>query len=271
MKQLNKGSFFGFSKQKISYNGLIIADTECTSPAEVPWHYHENPYFTYFMGGHLVEVNKKESFTCTPGTLLFHNWQEPHYNTKHSKYTHFLHVELERKWFEKQLLQLSEFEGSSSFINIEYGQLFLKIYKELSINDSATSIAIDGLILQVLSKMKREHQNVSQKNPAWVDKAKEIIYYKYAEALSLENISLELGITPTHLSQMFPKYFNVNFGDYIRSIRIEKATLMLSNPNYSMSDITYKCGFADQSHFIRLFKTTNGITPNQYRKIVLAP
>ncbi len=129
MQELKKSSFFGVNKNKSDYNGLIIADTEYPAPIEVPWHYHESPYFTYFMTGHLLEVNKKETYACIPGTLVFHNWQEPHYNTRHSDYTHYLHIELDKKWFERNFLDLSAFEGSIFLDNPDYRALFNRIYR----------------------------------------------------------------------------------------------------------------------------------------------
>jgi YesN/AraC family two-component response regulator len=269
MKQLKKGSFFGISKQKIDYNGLIIADTEYPAPIEVPWHYHENPYFTYFMKGHLLEVNKKESYACIPGTLVFHNWQEPHYNTRHSDYMHYFHAELDSKWFKKHHLELSSFEGSMFLDKPEYRGLFNRIYKEFHINDSASGISVEGLMMQVFGEMKRQNEIPQKKKPVWVEKARELIHDQCSESFSLELLSKELGINPTYLSQMFPKYFRANFGEYIRKIRVDKATSLLSYKHLTLSQITYDCGFSDQSHFIRCFKEINGMTPSQYRKIIL--
>jgi AraC family transcriptional regulator len=269
MLQLKRGSFFGLSKQKKDYNGLIIADIEYPAPIDVPWHYHENPYFTYFIKGHLLEVNKKESYTCIPGTLVFHNWQEPHYNTKHSDYIHFFHTELDKKWFERHQLDLSVFEGSKVLDNPDFRALFNRIYKEFHINDSASEIAVEGMMLQVFGKMERQSEPQKKIFPAWVAKARELIHDQCSESLSLELLSHELGMNPTYLSQIFPKYFRANFGEYIRIIRVDKATSLLSHNRLTLTQIAYDCGFSDQSHFIRCFKQINGMTPAQYRKIVL--
>ena len=78
----------------------------------------------------------------------------------------------------------------------------------------------------------------------------------------------ELGMSSTYISQMFPKYFNANFGEYIRKLRIEKAVSLLPHQHLSLSQITYDCGFSDQSHFIRCFKEIYSVTPSQYRKML---
>ena len=41
---------------------------------------------------------------------------------------------------------------------------------------------------------------------------------------------------------------------------------MLKREEMSLTEIAYDCGFADQSHFIRVFKNTVGVTPFSFRK-----
>lgn len=54
--------------------------------------------------------------------------------------------------------------------------------------------------------------------------------------------------------------------DYIRNARMEAAKKMLLTTALSVNEIAEKTGFPDTNYFIRLFKKTNNITPNQYRK-----
>jgi YesN/AraC family two-component response regulator len=266
MKALKQGSYFGVNKKKNQYKGLIIAETEYMAPIEVPWHYHENPYFTYFIKGYVLEVNKKTSYSCTPGTVVFHNHHEPHYNTEHSDY---FHAEVDHNWLERQQLSLGLFEGSAILDNCTHKDLFNRIYKEFLINDTASGIAIEGLMLQVFSLMQRNNKQEAHRLPVWVCKVKELIHSLSTEELSLQYLSDEIGIHPSYLSQLFPKYFGVNFGEYIRKERVHKATTLLRDKHLSCTEIAYDCGFSDQSHFIRCFKTINGMTPAQYRKVVL--
>jgi AraC family transcriptional regulator len=271
MKKLAKGSFFGVTKKKVDYGGLLIADMITPAPQDVPWHYHENPYFTYFIRGHLTEVNKKESYICTPGKVIFHNSQESHYNTKHSEFTHFFHMELNGNWFERHGLRQSDFEGSI-FLNDPFCRsLFNRIYREVYVNDSVSAIAVEALTIQTFVEIVRGKVSIKKPPPAWVEKVKEMVYDLSSDSISLGPIARELNITPTHLSQMFPKYFNVTFGEYIRRIRVDKATSMMPSKNLTLTDIAVTCGFSDQSHFIRCFKEVNGMSPSEYRKMILKP
>ena len=86
-------------------------------------------------------------------------------------------------------------------------------------------------------------------------------------SLTLKDLSKNIDIHPSYLSREFSKYFdNLSFGEYIRKLRIEKAIELLTNSEYSLTEIAYLTGFSDQSHFTRIFKTHTGKNPSSYRK-----
>ncbi|WP_264530501.1 helix-turn-helix domain-containing protein [Flavobacterium sp. N502540] len=74
-------------------------------------------------------------------------------------------------------------------------------------------------------------------------------------------------MNPSYLSREFSKYFeDLNFGDYVRKQRIEKAVNLIENTTYTLTEIAYRTGFSDQSHFTRIFKLQTGKNPSAYRK-----
>ena len=112
----------------------------------------------------------------------------------------------------------------------------------------------------------------SQKIPKWTKELKAIIQDQIDTnlSLSLQEISEGLQIHPSYVSREFSKYFsNLSFGEYIRKLRIEKATDLLANPDHTLSEIAYLTGFSDQSHFTRIFKAHTGQNPSDFRKSLL--
>jgi AraC-like DNA-binding protein len=265
MKHLQSGQHFGVPKKAVLLPGIVLTEAGYTPGIDVPWHYHENAYFYYHLRGRLDEVNKKESLTCRPGTLLFHHWQDPHYDKNFSKDALFFHIELEKPWFSGNHLNPGILEGSMRLEDPLLKSNFKKIYQESKIDDPITRIAVDGLLLQSFASLIRQSQKERSGIPGWVRKVKEILHDGENEKITLQQLSLETGLHPVHLSKEFPKYFNAGFGEYIRNIKIEKAAALLADNSLSLPGIAYSCGFSDQSHFIRCFKGIYGITPLQYR------
>jgi hypothetical protein len=124
----------------------------------------------------------------------------------------------------------------------------------------------ESMLLDVYQKFLRHK---SSKVPDWAKELKSIIqdHIDTNLSLSLKVISENLNVHPSYLSREFSKYFDdLSFGDYIRKLRIEKATTLLTGSQHSLAEIAYITGFSDQSHFNRIFKKNIGITPSQYRR-----
>lgn len=269
MKHLQTGEFHGQTNTTIDLDGIILTDTEYTLD-KVDWHYHENVYFTFILQGNVIEGNKKEVYSCTTGSLLFHNWHEPHYNIKPAGFTRGFHAEVEHDWFNNFSFSIDELQGSINISNPDTRFLFYKIFKESKKGDDLSALSIQALLLQVFAQLLRNNAVEQNNKPLWVGKIKERLHEEYCKNHTLEDLAKTLGIHPVHLSRYFPKYFNCSLSEYIRKLRIEKSLALLSNRKFSLTEIALECGFADQSHFNRCFKEIMGINPFAYKKLLLS-
>lgn len=264
MKNLRNGEFFGQTNEILHFDGLTITDTEYTHPF-VDWHYHENPYFTFLLQGNMKEGNRKETYDCAAGTLLYHHWEDAHYNIKPDIFTRGFHIEITENWFEKLQLSKDQIEGSFNIKNPALKLLTYQIFKETKINDNA-GLSVNQLLLNIFSQLSHQKEHL-EKKPVWVQQIDEILHENFTEKISLTDLSKTLNIHPMHLSRDFHKYFHCNLGEYVRKLKVEKSLQML-NKHDSLLEVALECGFSDQSHFIRCFKENIGITPLKYRNLL---
>lgn len=265
MNKLEKGEFFGTHYQKTVFENIIITDTEYTH-RQVDWHYHDNPYFTFLLQGKLFEANKKESHYLEAGNLLFHNWQDAHYNIKPADFTRGFHIEMNQDWFLKYELDLADFEGSVHLKNPLIKNSVNKIFIESKIQDEFSNLSIESSLLEIFTVIQGTDQN-SGKNPIWVRKLQEILHEEGTD-YSLKSLSLTLDIHPIHLSREFSRYFGTSLGNYLRLVKLNKAFHLLATKQFSMTEVCYQCGFYDQSHFISSFKRIYNSTPTKLLKII---
>ena len=263
MKQLKKGDFFGSHYQKNSFGGVIVTDTEYTH-RKVDWHYHENPYFTYLLQGKLLEGSRKETNYLKPSSLLFHNWQEKHYNLKPDEFTRGFHLELDDRWLKKHELSTDYLEGSFNITNPKIKALVNSIFAESKVNDDKSDLSIESSMLSIFSQLSSSHQQSNRYLPSWFKKLEEYIMDGDLN-INLSKLSDLLGIHPVHLSREFHKYFKITLGQYIRYLRVNKAFTLLRMKKSSMTEICLTCGFYDQSHFIRDFKRIYKVTPRKFQ------
>lgn len=97
-----------------------------------------------------------------------------------------------------------------------------------------------------------------------VDRATEYLQSNFTNEVSLESCAEQLGVSKFALSRAFKQTAGINFIDYVTRLRVEKSKEMLRSTDWKVSDIAEKIGY-QPSHFIRLFKKFEGVTPGQYR------
>lgn len=261
------GQFYGTTNETIYLQGLTLTDTEY-SQGRVPWHYHENHYFTFILEGGMTERNKKHQYECCAGDLLFHNWQDTHYNIASGRFTRGFHVELNDHWFASFDLANDVTEGSIRLSDPRIKHLLYSILKEMKLAGSGSQLAIDALLLELFGYLGRSQRQERDRKPLWVQRIRELLH-ESREDLPLTELAAILQVHPVHLSRHFSRYFGMTLGDYVRAIRLQRALTLLPQRTHSLTDISFECGFADQSHFIRSFKSFYQITPLHYRKMLL--
>lgn len=267
MKQSQKGEFYGQTNHTVHLEGITLTDTIYTHD-KVDWHYHENAYFTFILQGNVIEGNRNEIYACSAGSLLFHNWQEAHYNIKPEGFTRGFHIELEHSWFNDLDFSTANLQGSINIADPDLKFLMYKIFREMKLDDATSPLSIQTLLLESLAGMLQDLKTKPYKKPRWVSELDQILNDQFSENLTLDYLSKILNIHPVHLSRDFPKYFNSNLGEYRRKLKIQKSLQLIAKQGQDLTTIAFECGFADQSHFTRSFRQINAISPSEYRKIL---
>ncbi|WP_077922654.1 AraC family transcriptional regulator [Spirosoma sp. 209] len=267
MNALRNGQYYGLTNQLVTLGGLTLTDTEYTHD-RVDWHYHENAYFTFVLAGRVLEGNRTDTHHCTAGSLLFHHWQEAHYNTKPRGYTRGFHVEITPDWFNAHGLDTSRVQGSLNLPDPGLKALMYAILKETKLQDGHEKLAVDALLVQLLSEIESSPVRLDRQKPAWVSQLRDLLHDAPHEPWTLAQLADQTGLHPVYLCRQFPRYFHCHFGGYLRAIRLQQAMPLLLMPDIALTDVALACGFSDQSHFIRSFRQQYRLTPSHYRKLL---
>ncbi len=84
------------------------------------------------------------------------------------------------------------------------------------------------------------------------------------QELSLSSICMHYNYNPKYISTLFKKYFKIGINEYVNTIRIQEACVLMNDKMTSVKDIAARCGFRDQYYFSRVFKNHLGISPSQF-------
>ena len=84
--------------------------------------------------------------------------------------------------------------------------------------------------------------------------------------LTIETITTEVGISRVHLHRKLKELTNQTTRDFIRNIRLKEAARLLSEKQYTISEIATLTGFTDPNNFSTTFKELYGMPPSMYMK-----
>ena len=84
--------------------------------------------------------------------------------------------------------------------------------------------------------------------------------------LKIDDIANFMGMSRSVLYSRIKQSVGMTPIDFVRHIRIMKATEMLQNTNDTMGNIAYNVGFTDPKYFSKVFKKEMGIIPSEYRQ-----
>jgi len=107
-------------------------------------------------------------------------------------------------------------------------------------------------------------QHMEKLNPLlhWLDK-----HYGDPE-IGLGDMAERLHVSPRYLNSLFRQSFGLTAYAYLIKLRIRKAKeMMIRGERRSIKDIALLSGYRDPSHFIAAFGKTEGMTPEQFRKL----
>lgn len=268
VNQLKTGHFYGELTDKVSFDGITVTDAIYTHDY-VDWHCHENPYFTFLLNGKLIEENKKESYTLTQGSLLFHNWDDAHRNIKPPEYTRGAHIEINQSWIEAVDLNLDSLEGSLNIENPMAKNTVVKILLESKQADHYNKASIEMALVDLFSHLKADRNRDFKKRPIWFERLKELVYFDEGDQpITLAEISKVLQLHPVYLSREFHKYYGQTFGQFCRAIRLHKAINGILSSNMKLADIAYLVHYYDQSHMVGDFKKNLNVSPKLLKSIL---
>lgn len=91
---------------------------------------------------------------------------------------------------------------------------------------------------------------------------------------SVQQIAAHCGLSRSYFEKAFKASLGTPPHQWLVQHRIRRAAKMLEQTDGSISAIAISCGFTDQSHFTRVFRTMVGFSPaawRRQRKAGLAP
>lgn len=98
-----------------------------------------------------------------------------------------------------------------------------------------------------------------------VKEAIELMETNLKAKLSADHVAQELGLSVSRLQHLFKHDTGTTLIRYLQEVRVERARKLLEETHLSVKQIVSEVGAGDTSHFNRVFRKAQGLSPKRYR------
>lgn len=130
-------------------------------------------------------------------------------------------------------------------------------------------------ILRIMSRAKKEALSSYHYKKSFSDlegkRMREVIDFTlnhYQQSISLEKIAGVAAMSKNAFCKYFKKRTNKTYIQFLNELRIERASKLILETEFSISAIAFQTGFGNLSNFNRKFKEIKCKTPSEFRNQV---
>ena len=177
---------------------------------------------------------------------------------------HRFHIDIEqlyKKYNNKENLTILE-------TTPQIQRLWMELYHTKSPDPGLISLNVLKILYHLSNQQTIIPANSSYLTQNHAKLAKEvhdILSADLSRHISMREISGQTRVSETSLKNYFSTMFGMTVSEYMRNLRLQKASELLTSTNLPVSEISSICGYSNQGRFAKVFKEYHGMHPLEYR------
>ncbi|MDB6095245.1 MAG: hypothetical protein JWM32_2807 [Verrucomicrobia bacterium] len=133
------------------------------------------------------------------------------------------------------------------------------------------SAHLAGVLLALLAEPRQPRPGgAARRDQTRVQAMVEFMAENLSRPLDHRALEKSSGLSPSRLQALFRNVTGYPPLDYLRRLRVEEARRLLADNRLSVKEIAARTGFRDASHFSKVFRRVDGLSPAHYRDALLA-
>ncbi|OLA31426.1 MAG: hypothetical protein BHW33_02615 [Firmicutes bacterium CAG:137_57_8] len=211
-------------------------------------HWHESLEFQLILQGAITLSCNGQTETLHPGDVFFANWCIPHHAVGFADGTHYYVLQVDPAWLlvEEDDLRLSRYRdiltvhspAFECFVrqDTHMSSILLQIISAYKARQFGWEIQIKGLFLSLLSLFFGSYchligspSGILQYDSSLRYTRKVLTYVAnhYADAISLDHIAAEIGLTKSYLCRLFRQHTGSSIMSYVNRLRCYQAIYLM--------------------------------------------
>lgn len=230
------------------------------SPATtLPRHAHEPATLNVVLDGPYSEAIEGSRFSFYgPATLILKPGGAMHENRVGSAAVECIVVETD-----SEIIPEVRVHRSARIARIAGGMRI-----ELARPTDATPLVVEELAWELLAVATPSPPFRGEaRRDRWLTRAQEILHEEPGPQ-SLSELAARVDRHPVYVARAFRARFGSTVGEYVRTLRLERARRLLHDRRLTLSQVAHRAGYCDQSHMTRDFRDGFRTSPATYRTLV---
>lgn len=261
---LRGGEFYTPVETRLRTEDVLLSQLRQPCSRKVPRHEHELAYVTVVLHGDYLEGDRglKE---LRPMTAVFNPTGVRHETVIGPAGVSLFTIELRDEGLRRLGMRLPV----RTEVDRVAGTMLwpgLRLYSAFKAR-TTDSLVVESHVMELLGAIAGSEFR-ERSAPGWLGRVKERMHEEFRDNLRMRELAGDAGVHPVHLARVFRVQEGRTPGDYLQQLRVRAACHLLRNRDYPLAAIAAECGFADQSHFTRVFRKLTGTTPAQFRRAI---
>lgn len=147
----------------------------------------------------------------------------------------------------------------------KYGE---KIYL-YSVQTLSQLLKANATLYNIMALMLEEEEiNDKKDSTNYLDQIKNYIDSCFGEINAVSEIAMRFHLHPNYLTSIFKQKYHISPKKYLLERKIDYASYLLIETDYTVQDIAQRCGFISAASFGKIYKKYKRMTPGDFRKRV---
>jgi len=155
--------------------------------------------------------------------------------------------------------QVADFTNESidlfDVLNKEGSELYYRLMEQPLLEQKVK--VLEAFLFDRLMRTRKNQQQITLVE-GWCN-----IICSHDESFDMQRLAAEAGFSERYIQKLFLNYVGITPKSFFSVQRFNKSLQLVRSANMSLTNIAYECGYYDQAHFIREFKSYTGITPSR--------
>jgi len=211
-------------------NGIRCHELFYPAGFHIPTHAHDDPFFTLTLQGAFRDGIHDVSIEYPAHSILYQAAGREHSFTAGRDVRCFV-LELNSDEIEQRYsLRFPQSVERNS--EGALARLMIATYRELKHRDAMSTLAIEGLVLQLLVESQRA--GIERGRPLWLHHVEDLLQERFREPLTLAAIAAEVGVDASQLSSAFRRVHGRTLADKAPAREIDSQPALLVGQRATM-------------------------------------